>query len=299
MTDSTYIPPKVWTWDSENGGAFSKINRPTAGPTHEKELPVGKHPLQLHSLATPNGVKVTVMLEELLALGFEGAEYDAYLVSITEGDQFGSGFVAANPNSKIPALIDQSTPTPTRVFESGAILLYLAEKFGALIPSEPQLRTECLSWLFWQMGSAPYLGGGFGHFYAYAPVKIEYCIDRFAMEVKRQLDVLDRHLAEKQYMCGDEYSIADIAIWPWYGAVYTGAVYDAAEFLDTKSYVHVGRWADEIAARPAVKRGRIVNRSWGPLDKQLIERHDSSDFELRTQDKIGAEDQPTRETLVK
>lgn len=282
---SVYAPPKVWKWDSENGGAFSKINRPTAGATHEKALPVGKHPLQLHSLATPNGVKVTVMLEELLALGFDGAEYDAYLINIGEGDQFGSGFVAANPNSKIPALIDNSTSPPTRVFESGAILLYLAEKFGVLVPSDHKLKAECMSWLFWQMGSAPYLGGGFGHFYAYAPIKIEYCIDRFAMEVKRQLDVLDRHLADNRYMCGDEYSIADIAIWPWYGAVYTGAVYDAAEFLDTKSYQHLGRWADEIAQREAVKRGRIVNRSWGPLGKQLHERHSASDFETSTQDK--------------
>jgi GST-like protein len=286
---SSYVPPKVWKWDSENGGAFSKINRPTAGSTHEKELPVGLHPMQLHSLATPNGVKVTVMLEELLALGFEGAEYDAYLINISEGDQFGSGFVAANPNSKIPALIDNSTSIPIRLFESGAILLYLAEKFGVLVPSEPALRAECLSWLFWQMGSAPYLGGGFGHFYAYAPTKIEYCIDRFAMEVKRQLDVLDRHLANNRYMCGDEYSIADIAIWPWYGAVYTGAVYDAAEFLDTKSYSNLGRWADEISQREAVKRGRIVNRAWGPLDKQLRERHSAADFESRTQDKLDAQ----------
>ena len=286
---TSYVPPKVWNWDSENGGAFSKINKPTAGATHDKELPVGKHPLQLHSLATPNGVKVTVMLEELLALGFEGAEYDAYLINISEGDQFGSGFVGANPNSKIPALIDNSASTPIRLFESGAILLHLAEKFGVLIPSEPMLRAECMSWLFWQMGSAPYLGGGFGHFYAYAPIKIEYCIDRFAMEVKRQLDVLDRHLANNRYMCGDEYSIADIAIWPWYGAVYTGAVYDAAEFLDTKSYSNLGRWADEISQREAVKRGRIVNRAWGSLDKQLRERHSAADFENRTQDKLDAQ----------
>jgi len=291
MADSpSYVPPKVWKWDSENGGAFSKINRPTAGATHDKKLSVGKHPLQLHSLATPNGVKVTVMLEELLALGFEGAQYDAYLINISEGDQFGSGFVAANPNSKIPALIDNSTSTPVRLFESGAILLHLAEKFGVLIPSDPVLRAECMSWLFWQMGSAPYLGGGFGHFYAYAPTKIEYCIDRFAMEVKRQLDVLDRHLAENRYMCGDEYSIADIAIWPWYGAVYSGAVYDAAEFLDTKSYSNLGRWAEEISEREAVKRGRIVNRSWGPVDKQLRERHSASDFENRTQDKLEVEE---------
>jgi|TARA_B110000208_G_scaffold89674_2_gene112987 GST-like protein len=289
VDSSSYVPPKVWKWDSENGGAFSKINRPTAGSTHEKELPVGLHPLQLHSLATPNGVKVTVMLEELLALGFEGAEYDAYMINISEGDQFGSGFVAANPNSKIPALIDNSTSIPVRLFESGAILLYLAEKFGVLVPSEPALRAECMSWLFWQMGSAPYLGGGFGHFYAYAPTKIEYCIDRFAMEVKRQLDVLNRHLANNRYICGDEYSIADIAIWPWYGAVYTGAVYDAAEFLDTKSYSNLGRWADEISQREAVKRGRIVNRAWGPLDKQLRERHSAADFENRTQDKLDAQ----------
>ncbi|MFT4672252.1 MAG: GST-like protein [Pseudohongiellaceae bacterium] len=289
MVDSpSYVPPKVWNWDSENGGAFSKINRPTAGATHDKKLSVGKHPLQLHSLATPNGVKVTVMLEELLALGFEGAQYDAYLINISEGDQFGSGFVEANPNSKIPALIDNSTSTPVRLFESGAILLHLAEKFGVLIPSDPVRRAECMSWLFWQMGSAPYLGGGFGHFYAYAPIKIEYCIDRFAMEVKRQLDVLDRHLADNRYMCGDEYSIADIAIWPWYGAVYSGAVYDAAEFLDTKSYSNLGRWADEIAEREAVKRGRIVNRAWGPLEEQLRERHSASDFEDRTQDKLEA-----------
>ena len=291
MADSpSYVPPKVWKWDSENGGAFSKINRPTAGATHDKKLSVGKHPLQLHSLATPNGVKVTVMLEELLALGFEGAQYDAYLINISEGDQFGSGFVAANPNSKIPALIDNSTSTPVRLFESGAILLHLAEKFGVLIPSDPVRRAECMSWLFWQMGSAPYLGGGFGHFYAYAPTKIEYCIDRFAMEVKRQLDVLDRHLADNRYMCGDEYSIADIAIWPWYGAVYSGAVYDAAEFLDTKSYSNLGRWAEEVSEREAVKRGRIVNRRWGPLDKQLRERHSASDFENRTQDKLEVEE---------
>ena len=283
---SNYLPPKVWTWDSENGGAFSKINRPIAGATHEKPLPVGKHPLQLHSLATPNGVKVTVMLEELLALGFKGAEYDAYLIRITEGDQFGSGFVDINPNSKIPALIDNSLATPVRIFESGAILMYLAEKFDALLPKEMPQRAECLSWLFWQMGSAPYLGGGFGHFYAYAPVKIEYCIYRFTMEVKRQLDVLDKHLAKNEYMCGKDYTIADIAIWPWYGAVHSGAVYDAAEFLDSKSYVHVGRWAEQIGQRPAVQRGRIVNRSWGPLERQLHERHDASDFELRTQDKL-------------
>lgn len=284
--ESSYTPPKVWKWESKDGGNWANINRPIAGPTHEKELPVGRHPLQLYSLATPNGVKVTVMLEELLALGFEDAEYDAYLIKIEEGDQFGSGFVKINPNSKIPALMDHSTTPPTRVFESGSILLYLAEKFNVLIPSDPALRTECMSWLFWQMGSAPYLGGGFGHFYSYAPTKIEYCIDRFAMEVKRQMDVLDRHLAEHQYFCGDEYSIADIAIWPWYGNLALGTVYDAGEFLDVSSYKHLGRWAHEIRARPAVKRGRMVNRSSGPLEKQLRERHDASDFETRTQDKL-------------
>ncbi|MFT4861517.1 MAG: GST-like protein [Pseudohongiellaceae bacterium] len=289
MTDSTnYVPPKVWQWNQENGGAFANINRPVAGATHEKQLQVGQHPLQLHSLATPNGVKVTVMLEELLAMGFSGAEYDAYLIRITEGDQFGSGFVDINPNSKIPALVDHSEKVPVRVFESGAILMYLAEKFDALLPKTQPQRAECLSWLFWQMGSAPYLGGGFGHFYAYAPVKIEYCIDRFAMEVKRQLDVLDRHLADNEYLCGDEYTIADIAVWPWYGAVHSGAVYDAAEFLETERYTHVGRWADLISKRPAVQRGRMVNRSWGPLERQLHERHHSSDFELRTQDKLDA-----------
>ena len=285
---SSYTPPKVWQWEKENGGQFATINRPTAGPTHDKELPVGKHPLQLYSLGTPNGVKVTVMLEELLALGFAGAEYDAWLINIRDGDQFGSGFVEANPNSKIPALLDHSTTPPTRVFESGAILLYLAEKFGALLPSDPALRPECLSWLFWQMGSAPYLGGGFGHFYSYAPVKIEYCIDRYAMEVKRQLDVLDRHLADNQYMCGDEYTIADIAIWPWYGAVVSNNVYEAAVFLDAGSYKHLGRWTREIAAREAVQRGRMVNRVRGPLEEQLRERHDAADFDSKTQDKIEA-----------
>jgi GSH-dependent disulfide-bond oxidoreductase len=290
MTDTAdYTPPKVWTWNKENGGRFANINRPISGATHEKDLPVGKHPLQLYSLATPNGVKVTVMLEELLALGHSGAEYDAWIIRIQEGDQFGSGFVAANPNSKIPALMDHSTPTPTRVFESGAILLYLAEKFGAFLPSDPAKRTECLSWLFWQMGSAPYLGGGFGHFYAYAPTKIEYCIDRFAMEVKRQLDVLDKHLAQNEYMAGDEYSIADMAIWPWYGAVVVNAVYDAAEFLEAHSYTHVNRWTQQIAARDAVKRGRMVNRGWGEPSSQLIERHDASDFETMTQDKVAAQ----------
>jgi GST-like protein len=287
MTNTpTYTPPKVWTWDAENGGEFAKINRPIAGPTHDKELPVGKHPLQLHSLATPNGVKVTIMLEELLALGISEAEYDAYLINIGEGDQFSSGFVDINPNSKIPALMDNSTTPPTRVFESGSILMYLAEKFGAFIPKDPAKRAECMNWLFWQMGSAPYLGGGFGHFYAYAPEKYEYPINRFAMEVKRQLDVLDRHLADNEYMCGDEYTIADIAIFPWYGAVVLGLVYDAAEFLDVKSYKNLLRWTNQIAEREAVKRGKIVNRSWGEPEKQLIERHDASDFELRTQDKL-------------
>jgi len=283
---TSYTPPKVWKWESENGGAFAKTNRPIAGPTHEKELPIGKHPFQLYSLATPNGVKVTVMLEELLALGHSGAEYDAYLINIGEGDQFGSGFVDVNPNSKIPALMDHSTPTPTRIFESGAMLLYLAEKFGAFIPDDPAKRAECLSWLFWQMGSAPYLGGGFGHFYKYAPVKIEYCIDRFSMEVKRQLDVLDRHLADNRYMCGDEYTIADIAIWPWYGALVANIVYEAAEFLDTQSYKHLNRWTQEIASREAVKRGRMVNKPFGEPETQLHERHDASDFDTKTQDKI-------------
>jgi GSH-dependent disulfide-bond oxidoreductase len=291
MTDTAeYTPPKVWKWDKANGGQFANINRPISGATHEQELPVGKHPLQLYSLATPNGVKVTVMLEELLALGHSGAEYDAWIIRIQEGQQFGSGFVAANPNSKIPALMDHSTASPTRVFESGAILLYLAEKFGAFLPTDPAKRTECLSWLFWQMGSAPYLGGGFGHFYAYAPVKIEYCIDRFAMEVKRQLDVLDKHLAVNEYMAGDEYSIADMAIWPWYGAVVANAVYNAAEFLEAHTYTHLNRWAKQIAARPAVQRGRMVNRGWGEPETQLLERHDASDFETKTQDKLAKAD---------
>jgi GST-like protein len=291
MTDNLpdYTPPKVWKWDKENGGQFANINRPIAGPTKDVELPVGKHPLQLYSMATPNGVKVTIMLEELLALGHKGAEYDAYLINIRDGDQFGSGFVDINPNSKIPALMDHSTDTPTRLFESGSILLYLAEKFDALLPSDHNKRTEALNWLFWQMGSAPYLGGGFGHFYAYAPVKIEYCIDRFAMEVKRQLDVLDRHLADNEYMAGDEYSIADIAIWPWYGALVQNLVYEAAEFLDTASYKHMNRWTDMIGKRPAVQRGKMVNRAWGDLESQLRERHDASDFELRTQDKLEPE----------
>lgn len=281
-----YVPPKVWTWDAESGGKFANINRPIAGPTHDKELEVGKHPLQLYSLATPNGVKVTIMLEELLAAGHTGAEYDAWLINIGEGNQFSSGFVDVNPNSKIPALMDHSTPTPTRVFESGSILLYLAEKFGAFLPTDPTARTEALSWLFWQMGSAPYLGGGFGHFYAYAPEKFEYPINRFAMEVKRELDVLDRRLAEVEYFAGDEYSIADMAIWAWYGVLAQGKIYDAGEFLDVDSYKNVQRWQKAIAARPAVIRGRMVNRAFGPLEEQLRERHDASDFDLRTQDKL-------------
>ena len=285
---SEYTPPKVWEWNTENGGRFANINRPIAGPTHDKELPVGKHPHQLYSLATPNGVKVTVMFEELLAAGHQDAEYDSWLINIGEGDQFGSGFVDINPNSKIPALLDHSTPEPTRIFESGSILLYLAEKFGAFLPKDPTKRTEAMNWLFWQMGSAPYLGGGFGHFYAYAPFKIEYCIDRFAMEVKRQLDVLDRQLADNQYMAGDEYTIADMAIWPWYGALVVNKVYEAAEFLETHKYEHVNRWTKEIASRPAVKRGRIVNRAFGELKDQLHERHDASDFDTQTQDKLQA-----------
>ncbi|NNE53141.1 MAG: glutathione-dependent disulfide-bond oxidoreductase [Sulfitobacter sp.] len=282
-----YTPPAVWTWDQESGGRFASINRPIAGPTHDKELPVGKHPFQLYSLATPNGVKVTVMFEELLAAGHAGAEYDAWIIDISSGDQFGSGFVEANPNSKIPALMDHSGETPQRVFESGAILLYLAEKFGAFLPEDPANRTEALSWLFWQMGSAPYLGGGFGHFYAYAPEKWEYPINRFAMETKRQLDVLDRHLDTHDWMAGD-YSIADMAIWAWYGQLVLGRLYSAAEFLDVTSYKNVLKWAETIDARPAVKRGRMVNRAFGDdLSMQLHERHDASDFELRTQDKIG------------
>jgi len=289
MTDTNaYTPPKVWKEDGDSENRFSSINRPIAGPTHDKDLPVGKHPFQLYSLATPNGVKVTVMLEELLALGHKGAEYDAWLINIMDGDQFGSGFVAVNPNSKIPALMDHSTTPPTRIFESGAMLLYLAEKFDAFLPKDHAGRTECFSWLFWQMGSAPYLGGGFGHFYAYAPQKIKYCIDRFTMEVKRQLDVLDRHLADREYMCGDEYTIADMAIWPWYGAVVKGLVYDAAEFLQTHEYTHVVRWTDQIAQRPAVKRGRMVNRAWGEPESQLLERHDAGDFDSKTQDKVEA-----------
>ncbi|MHA4968304.1 MULTISPECIES: glutathione-dependent disulfide-bond oxidoreductase [Pseudomonas] len=277
MTD--YVPPKVWTWDTENGGTFASINRPVAGATHEKELPVGKHPLQLYSLATPNGQKVTILLEELLALGHSGAEYDAWLIKIGDGDQFGSGFVGVNPNSKIPALLDRSGATPIRVFESGAILQYLAEKFGAFLPTEPAARAECLSWLFWQMGSAPYLGGGFGHFYAYAPSKMEYAINRFAMETKRQLDVLDQRLAVSEYIAGDEYTIADIAIWPWYGGLVKGRLYGAAEFLSVHEYQHVLRWADAIEARPAVQRGRRVNRVSGEPHEQLAERHSARDLD--------------------
>ena len=283
---SHYHPPRKWVWNSAQSGAFAKINRPEAGATYEKTLPRGRHPLQLYSLGTPNGQKITILLEELLSLDHQGAEYDAHLINIRDGDQFSSGFVDINPNSKIPALVDRSGEVPIRIFESGAIMLYLADKFNALIPAASHHRAECLSWLFWQMGSAPYLGGGFGHFYVYAPEKIEYAINRYSMEVKRQLDVLDRHLAENQYLCGNEYSIADIAVWPWYGAVYTGAVYDAAEFLDTASYTHVGRWAKSLAQRPAVRRGRIVNRTWGPLANQLHERHRKSDFMQRTQDKL-------------
>jgi GST-like protein len=287
MTDAPpYTPPQIWLWNKESGGRFASINRPMAGATHDKELPVGRHPLQLYSLATPNGVKVTVMLEELLALNMSGAEYDAWLIRITEGDQFGSGFVAVNPNSKIPALIDRSVPSLVRVFESGAILLYLAEKFGAFLPTDVKTRAECLSWLFWQMGSAPYLGGGFGHFYAYAPTKIEYAIDRFATEVKRQLDVLDRRLGESEYLAGSEYTIADIAVWPWYGALAKGLLYGAGEFLQVQEYIHVQRWSDAIAKRPAVQRGRMVNRAWGEPSGQLHERHNASDFDTKTQDKV-------------
>jgi GST-like protein len=289
MSDKTaYTPPKIWTWTKENGGQFANINRPVAGPTHEKDLPVGRHPLQLYSLATPNGVKVTVMLEELLARGHAGAEYDAWLINIREGDQFGSGFVGVNPNSKIPALMDRSGPTPIRVFESGAILIHLAEKFGAFLPIEPAARAQCLSWLMWQMGSAPYLGGGFGHFYAYAPIKIEYAIDRFTMEVKRQMDVLDRRLAESEYLGGTQYTIADMAVWPWYGALAKGLVYEAGEFLQVADYRNVQRWTDAIAERPAVKRGRMVNRIHGDPASQLWERHEASDFDTKTQDKVAA-----------
>jgi GSH-dependent disulfide-bond oxidoreductase len=281
-----YTPPKVWTWNQENGGTWANINRPVSGLTHDKKLPVGRHPLQLYSLGTPNGVKVTVMLEELLALGHAGAEYDAWLIKIGDGDQFGSGFVSVNPNSKIPALLDRGGPTPMRVFESGAILMYLAEKFEAFLPTKSAARAECLSWLFWQMGSAPYLGGGFGHFYAYAPVKIEYAIDRFAMEVKRQLDVLDKRLADSEYLSGSAYTIADMAVFPWYGGLVKGWSYDAAEFLQVQDYKHVQRWADIILERPAVQRGRMVNRVRGDLSSQLHERHDASDFETKTQDKL-------------
>ncbi|HZY14712.1 MAG TPA: glutathione-dependent disulfide-bond oxidoreductase [Beijerinckiaceae bacterium] len=288
MTDSAdYTPPKVWTWNKANGGRFANINRPIAGPTHDKDLPVGRHPLQLYSLATPNGQKVTIMLEELLALGKSGAEYDAWLIRISEGEQFSSGFVAVNPNSKIPALMDRSGPKPIRVFESGAILLYLAEKFGAFLPTEASARAECLSWLFWQMGSAPYLGGGFGHFYAYAPTKIEYAIDRFAMEVKRQIDVLDRRLAETEYVAGGEYTIADMAIWPWYGGLAKGLQYEAGEFLQVQDYNNVQRWTKAIGERPAVKRGRMVNRVNGDPSSQLHERHGAGDFETKTQDKLA------------
>ena len=284
---STYTPPAVWSWNKDSGGRFANINRPIAGATHEQDLPVGRHPLQLYSLGTPNGVKVTVMLEELLALGHQGAEYDAWLIRINEGAQFGSGFVAANPNSKIPALWDRSGPTPVRVFESGAILVYLAEKFGAFLPTDGAARAECLSWLFWQMGSAPFLGGGFGHFYAYAPTKIEYAIDRYAMEVKRQLDVLDRRLAESPYLAGDEYTIADMSVWPWYGSLVKGQIYDAGEFLQVQTYQNVLRWTDAIAQRPAVQRGRMVNRVTGKPSSQLHERHEASDFDTRTQDKLA------------
>jgi GST-like protein len=283
MTDTTeYKPPKVWTWEKPNGGQFANVNRPTAGPREEKELPIGHHPLQLYSMGTPNGVKVTIMLEELLALGHVGAEYDAWLIRISEGDQFGSDFVKINPNSKIPALLDRSTSTPIRIFESGSILVYLAEKFDAFLPKDIATRTETMNWLFWQMGSAPYLGGGFGHFYAYAPYKMEYPIDRFAMETKRQLDVLDQRLTENEYLAGKEYTIADIAVFPWYGALVKGWLYGASEFLSVQEYVNVQRWADRILERPAVKRGRIVNRTWGEPSEQLLERHDSSDFDNKS-----------------
>jgi len=286
-SSADYTPPKVWTWKKTTEGRFANINRPVAGPTHDKELPVGRHPMQLYSLGTPNGQKVTIMLEELLALGHAGAEYDAWLIKIGDGEQFGSGFVAANPNSKIPALVDRSGPKPIRVFESGAILLYLAEKFGEFLPQDTALRAECLSWLFWQMGSAPYLGGGFGHFYAYAPLKIEYAIDRFAMETKRQLDVLDRRLGESKFLGGNDYTIADMAVWPWYGGLSKGLLYGGGEFLSVQDYKNVQRWTDAIAQRPAVRRGRIVNRLQGDPANQLHERHDASDFEKRTQDKLA------------
>ncbi|MHA7856232.1 glutathione-dependent disulfide-bond oxidoreductase [Marinobacter shengliensis] len=289
MSDSTYTPPKVWKWDSSNGGRFANINRPVAGPTHDKALPVGEHPFQLYSLATPNGVKATVMFEELLEKGIKEAEYDAWLINIMEGDQFSSGFVEVNPNSKIPALLDRSENPAVRVFESGSILFYLAEKFGAFLPTDRARRTETMNWLFWQMASAPILGGGFGHFYAYAPEKYEYPINRYTMEVKRQLDVLDRQLADNQYIAGDEYTIADMAIWPWYGSLVKNTVYEAAEFLEAHTYTNILRWTDELAKRPAVQRGRMVNRAWGQLSSQLHERHDASDFDLRTQDKLDGE----------
>ncbi len=293
MNDTpAYTPPKIWQWTMKSGGQFANINRPVAGATHDKALPVGRHPLQLYSLATPNGVKVTILLEELLALGHRGAEYDAWLIRIRDGEQFSSGFVTVNPNSKIPALLDRSAATPIRVFESGAILLYLAEKFGAFLPTDPATRAECLSWLFWQMGSTPYLGGGFGHFYAYAPTRIEYAIDRFTMEVKRQLDVLDRRLAQSKYLAGGEYTIADMAVWPWYGALVQGAVYNAGEFLQVQTYTHVQRWTQDIAQRPAVRRGRMVNRTYGDPAEQLHERHDASDFDHKTQDKLAANSAP-------
>jgi GST-like protein len=289
MTETAdYTPPKVWTWNKDNGGRFANINRPISGATHEKELQVGRHPMQLYSLGTPNGVKVTILLEELLAAGHSGAEYDAWLINIGQGDQFGSGFVSANPNSKIPALVDHSGPTPIRVFESGAIMIHLAEKFGAFLPTEPAARAECMSWLMWLMGSAPFLGGGFGHFYAYAPIKIEYAIDRYAMEVKRQLDVLDKRLGESRYIAGDEYTIADMAIWPWYGGMAKGLLYEGGEFLQVQEYKNLLRWTDEIAERPAVKRGRMVNRVFGEPSSQLRERHEASDFDTNTEDKKPA-----------
>ena len=291
MSETEYQPPKVWTWDTESGGRFANINRPIAGPTHDKDLPIGKHPHQLYSLATPNGVKATVMFEELLAKGFTDAEYDAWLINIGEGDQFGSGFVSINPNSKIPALHDRSTDPAVRVFESGSILLYLAEKFGAFLPTKHNARTQALNWLFWQMGSAPYLGGGFGHFYAYAPMKNEYAINRFAMETKRQLDVLERQLTDNEYIAGPDYSIADMAIWPWYGAMVKGVLYEAGEFLSVHEYEQVNRWAEQIGARPAVQRGRMVNRAWGEPASQLRERHNASDFETQTWDKIGTDEE--------
>jgi len=287
MAFDKYQPPKIWQWNTETGGKFASINRPIAGATHDAQLPVGKHPLQLYSLATPNGVKVTILLEELLANNIKGAEYDAHLINIMEGSQFSSGFVEVNPNSKIPALVDHSDDNELPVFESGAILLYLAEKFDSFLPKDAHLKAQCMAWLFWQVGSAPYLGGGFGHFYAYAPEKFEYPIERFSMEIKRQLDVLDRHLANNQFMCGDEYTIADMAIWPWYGALVQNRVYDAAEFLQTHSYKNLVRWTEEIAQRPAVKKGLMVNRTWGEPEEQLHERHDASDFELKTQDKLS------------